>query len=46
MRRKKQMKKYRIREKSILGVIVGLAPLSFTIIGLLIANLIFGIFGI
>jgi len=36
----------RIREKSILGFIVGTAPLSLTIVGLLIANAIFGIFGI
>jgi hypothetical protein len=37
------MKKYRIRENSILGFIVGTAPLSFTIIGIFIANLIFSL---
>ncbi len=37
---------YKIREKSIAGFIVGTAPLTLSILGLLLANMIFGIFGI
>jgi hypothetical protein len=41
-----EIKMYKIREKSIAGGIIGTAPLSLSILGLLLANMIFGIFGI